>query len=85
MAVKLATYEYTGPGRKPYHAYPWDEWTDGGDWRAVAGHDFTGKAESFRATLYRVASQRDLSVRTEIERDDEGNGKAVVFRFGAEG
>lgn len=81
MAEKVATYEFTGPGRKPNHAYPWGEWTDGTTWRAFAGQDFLGKPESFRATLYRVASKRDLSVNTEIERDDSGNGVAVVFEF----
>lgn len=81
MAEKVATYEFTGPGRKPDHAYPWGAWTDGSVWRALAGDDFPGKAESFRATLYRVASKRDLSVNTEIERNDEGDGIAVVFQF----
>lgn len=81
MAEKVATYEFTGPGRRINHAYPWEQWADGSAWRAIAGEDFPGKAESFRATLYRVASKLDLTVRTEIERDKDGNGVAVVFEF----
>ena len=83
MADRLETYEFTGPGRG--YTYPWDEWTDGSSWRVVGGEDYRGKAVSFRANLYRVAKVRDLTVQSEIERDQKGEPVAVVFRFTKEG
>lgn len=73
MAETLTSYEFS---RKRASKYPWQQWTDGQVWVATEGTDFTVTPAMFRASLYRVARQYDVVVRTSIR--DDGS---VVFQF----
>jgi hypothetical protein len=70
--------------RRRRSLYPWDEWTDGRVWVALAGEDYTVKHGGFRSAAGSEAKRRGLHVRTRnVYEGDEQIG--VAFQFSRNG
>lgn len=65
--------------RATYQRYPWDAWTDGSVWEVQNGRDFTCLPDYFQSSLYRVAKQRGMKVRSRVS--SRRPGGLVQFQF----
>lgn len=55
--------------------YPWDKWTNGDQWLARPGEDFTCEIRSFQSALHVHARRIGMSVST------VSDGDCVRFQF----
>lgn len=79
MAEKLKDFDF-GTRLPTTGAYPWDEWTDGGNWKIVHGTDFACAITSMQAQLYQRAKAQGMKVWTSFV----DSQTAIVFRFVAD-
>lgn len=77
--VKDTNIEWDSP-TSPRRKFPWDEWTDGKTYQAVADKDFSGKVESFKMQLKNRAEKDGIEVNTKIVRPEKG-APSVIFQF----
>jgi len=59
--------------------YDWAAWTDGEVWEIRQGEDYDVPTENMRVNLHERAKRQGVAVRTEIARDDAGEGLRFQF------
>ena len=56
--------------------YPWEQWTNGGIYKAQQGEDFTKSCDAFMSSLRHIAKKLNLGLRKE-----RSGTNSVVFQF----
>jgi len=75
MAKRLEEFSFNGPVAR----YDWANWTDESAWEIRQGSDYEIPTENMRVNLFMKAKQKGLKVRTQIVRDDDGEGLRFQF------
>src|SRR3712207_4844975 len=83
MAQKVSGFleRASGPARR----YDWPSWTDGSVWEIRRGEDYDVATENMRVNLHMKATQVGRKVRTQIVRDERGEGLRFQFQAPSEG
>lgn len=83
MAKTLKTYTFQkdrlGCGRPSL--YPWDDFTNGEIWKAVAGTDFQTSLNGFRSTLTAHAKRKGYILKADVHKPTSVSPGYVVFQF----
>ena len=77
MAKRLENFSFSA--QQQQGRYDWANWTDGSAWEIRQGADYTVPTENMRVNLFMKAKQKGRKVRTQIVRDDEGEGLRFQF------
>jgi hypothetical protein len=78
VARRVGTFiDRNSPGQR---RYPWTEWTDGSIWEIRKDEDYEIATENMRINVLDRGKHLVRSVRTQIVRDEHGEG--LRFQFG---